>query len=238
VSATRPTLGQPSATAITDTLATLGGNVTGDGGASVSARGVVYALTSANTNPQLGGTGVTALATTGTTGAFTVDSSGLAPGTAYTFAAYATNAQGTAYGATGTFNTQTSLEAWRQAQFGGTANSGEAADTADPDADGLANSVEYVFGTAPRASDSAALLSLQRQGSGLAFSFLARAASGQGYTGLSRHYAVESNTDLTNAAGWTTVPGFSDIVGDGQTVSGTPALLAPKVFFRLKVWLR
>jgi len=238
VSATRPTLGQPSATAITDTLATLGGNVTGDGGASVSARGVVYALTSANTNPQLGGTGVTALATTGTTGVFTVNASGLAPGTAYTFAAYATNAQGTTYSATGTFNTQTSLEAWRQAQFGGTANSGEAADTADPDADGLANSVEYVFGTAPRASDSAALLSLQRSGSGLAFSFLAQSAIGQGYTGLSRHYAVESNTDLTNAAGWTTVPGFSDIVGDGQTVSGTPALVAPKVFFRLKAWLR
>jgi hypothetical protein len=233
-----PTLGPPSATAITDTLATLGGEVTGDGGAGITARGVVYATTSTNSNPRLGGTGVTAVAATGTTGLFTVNASGLTPGAGYTFAAYATNALGTTYGASGTFTTQTSQEAWRQAQFGGPANSGEAADAADPDADGLTNSAEYVFGTTPRVSDPAGLLSLQREGGGLAFSFLARAATGQGYAGLTRHYAVESNTDLTNPAGWTTVPGFSDVAGEGQNVSGTPASVAPRVFLRLKAWLR
>lgn len=238
VSATLPTLGPPSATAITDTLATLGGEVTGDGGAGITARGVVYTTTSTNSNPRLGGTGVTAVAATGTTGLFTVNASGLTPGAGYTFAAYATNALGTTYGASGTFTTQTSQEAWRQAQFGGPANSGEAADAADPDADGLTNSAEYVFGTTPRVSDPAGLLSLQREGGGLAFSFLARAATGQGYAGLTRHYAVESNTDLTNPAGWTTVPGFSDVAGEGQNVSGTPASVAPRVFLRLKAWLR
>ena len=238
VSSTVPSVGLPTATSITETSSTLGGNVTSDGGASISTRGVVYAVTATNSNPQVGGTAVTAIAATGTTGVFTSSVSGLAPGTAYTFAAYATNANGTAYSATGSFTTQTSVENWRQSNFGTTAATGTAAESSDPDGDALTNSQEYTFGTSPNVVDNAALLTLAPQGNGVGFSFLARAATGAGYTGLTRHYAVESNTDLTNAAGWTAVPGFSDVTGTGQTVSATPTITGSKTFFRLRAWLQ
>ena len=94
---TVPTVTSPTATSITTTLATLGGNVTSDGGASITARGVVYSLTSANPSPQVDGAGVTNLPTSGTTGAFTINVSGLTPGATYSFTAYATNCAGATY---------------------------------------------------------------------------------------------------------------------------------------------
>lgn len=100
-----PTLTTPTSTALAALTATLGGNVTSDGGADVTARGVVYSVTTTNGDPQIGGTGVTTVTGTGTTGVFTVDVSSLSASTGYTYAAYATNAAGTSYSATGTFTT-------------------------------------------------------------------------------------------------------------------------------------
>jgi alpha-tubulin suppressor-like RCC1 family protein len=102
---TTPSVTAPTSTAITVSSATLGGNVTSDGGAAITARGVVYAPTATNNSPQIGGTGVTNKVGTGTTGVFTVSATGLTQGTAYTYAAYATNSQGTSYATVGTFTT-------------------------------------------------------------------------------------------------------------------------------------
>jgi sugar lactone lactonase YvrE len=71
-----PPITTPTSASIGSTSATLGGNVTTDGGTSITARGVVYAVTATNATPQLGGTGVTDVAGTGTTGVFTVNSTG------------------------------------------------------------------------------------------------------------------------------------------------------------------
>ncbi|MCX6931910.1 MAG: SBBP repeat-containing protein [Verrucomicrobia bacterium] len=92
-----PTITTPTSASIGSTTATLGGNVTATGGASLTAVGVVYAATSANSNPQLSGNGVTNLAGTAATGVFTVNATGLTAGTAYSYAAYATNSVGTTY---------------------------------------------------------------------------------------------------------------------------------------------
>ncbi len=93
-----PTVTTPTQTAITLNSATLGGDVTADGGASITARGVVYSQTSLNANPQLGGASVTNLPHgSNSTGVFTVNATGLTPGTQYSFAAYATNSVGTTY---------------------------------------------------------------------------------------------------------------------------------------------
>jgi len=102
---TAPFISTPTTASLATTTVTLGGNVTGDGGAAITERGVVHALTSANADPAIGGTGVTKTTTGGTTGVFTVAVTGLTQGSAYTFKAYATNARGTVYTPLSTFTT-------------------------------------------------------------------------------------------------------------------------------------
>jgi hypothetical protein len=48
---TAPIVAAPTSTQVTTTTATLGGNVTHDGGATVTARGVVFAETATYSNP-------------------------------------------------------------------------------------------------------------------------------------------------------------------------------------------
>lgn len=91
----KPTLAVVTTTNVTDktqTTATTGGNVTDDGNAEVTARGVCWG-TSQNPVTSSGktsdGTG---------TGAFLSSLTGLTPGTTYYVRAYATNSEGTSYG--------------------------------------------------------------------------------------------------------------------------------------------
>lgn len=102
----RPTVTTPTSSAVSFTIATLGGNVTSNGAAALTERGVVYSLTSANNDPLISGSGVTKTVASGTsTGVFTQNVTGLSAGSAYSFKAYATNSQGTSYSSVGTFNT-------------------------------------------------------------------------------------------------------------------------------------
>ena len=102
---TVPTVTTTAASNIATTSATLGGNVTADGGATVDARGIVYSLTSVNPNPQIGGTGVTQVSIGSGTGAFSQSVSSLSASSAYSFNSYAHNSQGYAYGTVSTFTT-------------------------------------------------------------------------------------------------------------------------------------
>ncbi|MEI6603733.1 MAG: DUF6288 domain-containing protein [Verrucomicrobiota bacterium] len=118
---------------------------------------------------------------------------------------------------------------WRAAHFtSAEILAGLAADGADADGDGLSNLDEYILGTDPR-SFSPQPLELTRAGAPFTLSFLARAASGAGYAGLTRIYQVESSNDLT---AWQTFQ--SNILGNDQTVTLDAA--AP-MFYRLKVRL-
>ncbi len=83
----------------------MGGNVTSEGGASITERGVVYSATATNADPLIDGAGVVKVITTGTTGAFTIPVTGLTQGTGYSYKAYAINSQGTSYTSAGTFTT-------------------------------------------------------------------------------------------------------------------------------------
>lgn len=100
-----PSIVSPTATAITNSTATLGGNVTSDGGATITARGVVWATTTNNNDPEINGTNVTNVTGTGTTGVFTVSATSLPAATQISFKAYATNSQGTTYTTASTFYT-------------------------------------------------------------------------------------------------------------------------------------
>jgi uncharacterized repeat protein (TIGR02543 family) len=84
-----------SSTSQADDEITLTGDVTSDGGATVSERGMVYGTSS---GPVISGNKITAGDGTGT---FTATTPTLAPGT-YFVRAYATNATGTSYGAEST----------------------------------------------------------------------------------------------------------------------------------------
>ena len=100
---TTPTSGPPAPGNFT---ATLGGTVVSSDSGPVLERGIVYAKTTDNANPMIGGSNVTVVFdATQTLGAFADAVNGLAAGTGYSFAAFATNAGGTAYTAASTFTT-------------------------------------------------------------------------------------------------------------------------------------
>jgi uncharacterized protein (TIGR02145 family) len=87
-----PTLTTAAITSITLNSAVSGGNITADGGATVTARGVCWGITA---NPTVTGSKTTDGAGTG---AFTSNITGLTSGTTYHVRAYSTNSAGTAYG--------------------------------------------------------------------------------------------------------------------------------------------
>ncbi len=94
-----PSVTTTTATAITMTAATSGGNVLSDGGSAVTARGVCWGTSS---NPTIAGSHTT---DGSGTGVFTSNLSGLASNTTYHIRAYATNATTTTYGNDLTFTT-------------------------------------------------------------------------------------------------------------------------------------
>ena len=90
--AVTPTITTTAISAVTLTTATSGGNISSDGGATVSSRGVCW---STSTNPTV----ASAKTTDGTgTGVFTSSITGLSPSTTYYVRAYAVNSAGTSYG--------------------------------------------------------------------------------------------------------------------------------------------
>ena len=92
-----PVLATTVVTDITQTTAASGANITSDGGAAVTARGVCW---STATTPTI----ADSKASNGTgTGVFTCALTGLTPGTTYYVRGYATNSAGTAYGAAKSF---------------------------------------------------------------------------------------------------------------------------------------
>ena len=95
-----PVLSTTAVTDITQATATCGGNITSDGGATVTARGVCWSTNQTPTisdNKTTDGTGV---------GNFVSSISGLTANTTYYVRAYATNSNGTAYGSAMSFTTQ------------------------------------------------------------------------------------------------------------------------------------
>jgi hypothetical protein len=98
-SVSTPTVTTTSASSIAATTAVLGGNVTSNGGASVTERGIVWG-TSANpttaNNKVTNGSG---------NGVFSASIGSLPASTTIHFRAYAVNSQGTSYGANSSFTT-------------------------------------------------------------------------------------------------------------------------------------
>jgi hypothetical protein len=97
--ATLPSVTTANVTSITQTTASSGGDITSDGGATVTARGVCWNTIGnpdITDNKTIDGSG---------TGSWTSELSELQPNTSYYVRAYATNSQGTAYGEQKEFTT-------------------------------------------------------------------------------------------------------------------------------------
>ena len=94
-----PTLTTKTITAITCQSATCGGNVTSDGGDSITARGVCW---STSANPVVSDSHTV---NDSDTGSFVSSITGLTSNTLYHVRAYATNSGGTSYGGDSTFTT-------------------------------------------------------------------------------------------------------------------------------------
>ena len=141
---------------------------------------------------------------------------------------------------TGTLTIYDATSLWRQAYFGTTSNTGNAADAADPYGNGLKNLQAYTFGVDPSIPSRTPLLNISNAGSqNVTLSFLARAAgSGAGYAGLTRYYNLEATTNLTNSS-WVPLAGYSNIQASNQLVTITNnTSVASKLFYRLKAWLQ
>ncbi|MCE7996965.1 MAG: hypothetical protein HEP71_33695 [Roseivirga sp.] len=98
-SASPPTVTTTSAASITSTTAVLGGNVTANGGAAVTERGIVWGT---GANPT---TADNKIANGLDNGVFSATIGSLPAGTAIHYRAYATNPQGTSYGSNISFTT-------------------------------------------------------------------------------------------------------------------------------------
>ncbi len=99
VETTLPTVSTDPVSSITQNSAVCGGNVTSDGGAAVTARGVCWsqaAYPTTDNSRTIDGSGL---------GSFTSNITGLNPGITYHVRAYATNSKGTAYGSNEVFTT-------------------------------------------------------------------------------------------------------------------------------------
>ena len=122
----------------------------------------------------------------------------------------------------------TEQQGWRQLYFGFSGNTGNAADTYDFDKDGLANLLEYGFGSNPTVSSTAQIPQWQRSGGEMVVSFTQPA----GVTGVT--YSAEWSTSLvsTSWSGAGVVHYYNS--GVGSHTFTVPAA-GTRVFVRLKV---
>ena len=187
--------------------------------------GIVAGATSYNVKRSLvsGGPYAFVANTTGT--GFT--DTGLTNGTTYYYVVTALSAATESTNSVATVATPLSaLQQWRQTNFGTVANSGNAADAADPDGDGWRNADEFAAGTNP--TDGTSLLkvsAIARAGNAVEITFP---------TVAGKSYRVEKSATLTGGS-WQTVEDNIAGTGNPVLVAATGGLADDRCFYRIAV---
>jgi alpha-tubulin suppressor-like RCC1 family protein len=149
----------------------------------------------------------------------------LLPGTVYNFRIAALNSTDSSSEVTTTLTTWTNHEEWRFTNFGTIANSGNAADGANPSKDGMQNLMKYALGLSANARSNQASLNTQVNADGrLALTFM-RARGDLTYT-------VQGSNDLVT---WSDLEVNPGTIGEAVTVTDTAPTSTPKRYIRLKV---
>ncbi len=122
-----------------------------------------------------------------------------------------------------------SREDWRKFWFGTATNEGSAADTADPDGDGLTNSFEYVARSSPtdsRSSFHVKVSAVPEQPNYMAITF--------GPIAAGRNYVVKYTSSLATPI-WTPVTDFTvSDNGSERTITDRSAGNGPR-FYRVEL---
>ncbi|MES2707915.1 MAG: leucine-rich repeat protein, partial [Verrucomicrobiota bacterium] len=156
----------------------------------------------------------------------------LTTATAGTYWVRATNTEGRADSATVSVSTfsGTPVEQWRVTNFGSPENSGAAADTSDPDGDGIPNLDEFTAGTVPTdRTDAFRILSGAASITGDAFTVTVSGKTGRSYQ------LVRSENPGT--APWTPVVTVGPISAPEVLELTDPAAPADRAFYRVVVAL-
>ena len=120
----------------------------------------------------------------------------------------------------------TPLELWRLAHFGTVSNTGNAADSADPDGDGCPNIHEYTTGTDPNDAHEATRILTTTKG----ISAFTVTASGR----TTRTYVLERTAD-PNTGPWSGVDTVGPLGADGTVTLTDSSAPAGSAYYRIRV---
>ena len=170
-------------------------------------------------------------AVVGQTSGTSHNDAGLSGSTAYYYVVSALNANGE-----GTNSPQTAAslftvaQSWRQTHFGSPDNTGDAADSADPDADGVTNLLERAFAGDPNAFDASILPRIDPASATLSVDY----RKAKDATDL--NFEMQESTDL---ATWSAAAGTMSVIEDNATYQvirhTRPIGADTRLFLRLSV---
>lgn len=110
------------------------------------------------------------------------------------------------------------------------------AEITDTDSDGVASWQEYIAGTDPTNRNDYFKL-LISSSNGMPVVSINTVPANSSYDGTqTRHYALEQTAGLVTS-NWTRVPGYSNVIASGFSISYTNGISTNALFFRGRVWL-
>ena len=122
-------------------------------------------------------------------------------------------------------------DAWEIANFGSLNQSPNTIN-----ANGQTTLNNFTMGSNPNNTSTLFAVNISNSGSQTLVSFLARRADGSGYEGRARYYSLETSTNTVGV--WTGISGFTNLLGNNQTVTFQSAPAGTPAFYRGKVWLQ